>query len=108
MHMDSRTLNDIAELVIKCAFTVSNTLGSGFLDTVYRNALAHDLRKTGLHVSQQHPVVVQYDGIEVGSYTADLLVENAMMISVHATDTSGRDGRLVCARGWWGGRAQNQ
>jgi GxxExxY protein len=86
MHTASKTLNDLSELIVGCAHAVSNTLGPGFVEAVYRNALAHELRKAGLHVSQQHPVTVQYDGVDVGSYTADMLVENAAMISVQATE----------------------
>ncbi|PPQ30431.1 GxxExxY protein [Rhodopila globiformis] len=86
MPATSKMLNDMSELIVERAHVVSNTLGPGFVEAVYRNALAHELRKAGLHVSQQHPVTVQYDGVDVGSYTADLLVENAAMISVQATE----------------------
>ena len=43
-------LNEITEKIIGCAFAVSNTLGSGFVEKVYENALAHELRKAGLAV----------------------------------------------------------
>ena len=45
-------LNEITEKIIGCAYTVSNSLGSGFLEKVYENALAHELRKNGLRVDQ--------------------------------------------------------
>ena len=41
-------LNELTDSIIGCAFTVSNTLGLGFLEKVYENALAHELRKRGL------------------------------------------------------------
>ena len=49
-------INSLTQRIIGCAFTVSNTLGCGFLEKVYENALAHELRKAGLQVLQQYPV----------------------------------------------------
>ena len=69
-------INEISERIIGCAFAVSNGLGSGFLEKIYENALAHELRKAGLSVVQQHAMVARYDGIVVGQYVADLLVES--------------------------------
>ena len=68
-------LNPVTEKIIGCAYKVGNTLGSGFFEKVYENALAYELRKSGLKVVQQHAVKVWYDGILVGDYVADLLVE---------------------------------
>jgi GxxExxY protein len=48
-------INQITERIIGCAFAVSSTLGAGFLEKVYENALAHELCKAGMRVSQQHP-----------------------------------------------------
>jgi hypothetical protein len=48
-HADK--LNELSGIVIGCAFTVLNTLGAGFLEKIYENALAHELRKAGLAVS---------------------------------------------------------
>lgn len=74
----------MTEKVIGCAFTVSNTLGCGFLEKVYENALAHELRKAGLKTEQQHGIVVYYDGQVVGEYVADLLVEGGLLIELKA------------------------
>ena len=52
---DLSVLNPITEKIIGCAYTVSNTLGAGFLEKVYKNALAHEIRKAGLKVVQQQP-----------------------------------------------------
>jgi len=57
---DLDQLNLITEKIIGCAYTVSNILGAGFLEKVYENALAHELRKAGLKVQQQHPLHVNY------------------------------------------------
>jgi GxxExxY protein len=77
-------LSKITEKVIGCAYTVSNTLGAGFLEKVYQNALAHELAKTGLQVRQQHAIKVYYDDIEVGEYFADLLVEEQVILELKA------------------------
>jgi hypothetical protein len=53
MNTDASVLNPLSKRVIGCALTVSNALGSGFLEKVYENALAHELRKAALAVEQQ-------------------------------------------------------
>ncbi len=61
-----------------------NKLGCGFLEKVYENALAHELRKAGLSVAQQYGIKVRYDDIIVGEYTADLLVDGAVVVELKA------------------------
>lgn len=82
-------LDQTTETIIGCCYTVISNLGSGFLEKVYENALTHEIGKTGLPVIQQHPVKVMYDGIDVGDYVADLLVNNRIIVelkSVRALD----------------------
>ena len=81
---EKNDMKQLTEKVIQCAFAVSNTLGCGFLEKVYENALAHELRKAGLQVQQQHGITVYYDGVAVGEYTADLLVEGVLLIELKA------------------------
>jgi GxxExxY protein len=66
--------------------TVANTLGSGFVEKVYENALAYELRKRGLAVAQQHGVVVRYAGAIVGEYATDLQVENTLLVELKAVE----------------------
>ena len=61
---------------------MSNTLGVGFLEKVYENALAHELRLAGLEVEQQKTIAVNYRDIVVGSYTADLLVADCVLVEL--------------------------
>jgi GxxExxY protein len=56
----------------------------GFLEKIYEDALAHELRKIGLRVTQQHPVQVEYDRVLVGEYFADLLVEDCIVVELKA------------------------
>jgi GxxExxY protein len=79
--MSSDTLT---ETIIGCAYTVANGLGNGFLEKVYENALAHELKKKGLKVEQQCPIPVHYDSIIVGEYLADLLVEGKVVVELKA------------------------
>jgi GxxExxY protein len=77
-------LDGLTQKAIGCAYTVSNVLGSGFLEKVYENAFAHELRKTKAQVKQQHPIDVIYDGTVVGEFFADLVVDDAVLIELKA------------------------
>jgi len=80
--MTPEELNQLSEKAIGCAFKMLNTLGAGFLEKVYENALCHELRKAGLLVEQQRKIEVYYDGVLVGSYVADLFVENILILEL--------------------------
>ena len=75
---------DITELIIKAFYKVYNTLGYGFLEKVYRNALAIELRKLGLEVVTEARILVYYDGEVVGEYFADLLVAGVVLVELKA------------------------
>ena len=74
----------ITEKIIASAFKVSNTLGIGFIEKVYENALAHQMRKDGLKVVQQHPIAVEYDGILAGEFFVDMFVEDRVLVELKA------------------------
>ncbi len=75
----------LTERIIGCAYAVANTLGPGFLEKVYENALAHELRKAGFSVTAQQGIEVHYDGIIVGEFVADLIVDDLVIIELKAT-----------------------
>ena len=85
MRTDKNDLNKLSERIIGCAFVVANELGHGFLEKVYQNALLFELRCDGLHVEQQHGIVVKYRDQIIGEYIADRVVENAVIIELKAT-----------------------
>ena len=85
MDADEIRTNALSERIIGCAFRVLNTLGPGFLEKVYENALAHELRKAGLAIAQQKGITVHYNGIPVGDYIADLVVEGTVVIELKAS-----------------------
>src|SRR3954463_11342297 len=84
MDTDEASLNAVTEKVIGCAYNVSNVLGCGFLEKPYENALAHSLRKIGLRVEQQVAINIWFDGIIVGEYIADLVVEGLVLVETKA------------------------
>lgn len=80
--MDEAEINKITESIIGAAYKVSNTLGSGFLEKVYENALLLELTRSGLSVKQQYPVPVYYGDDLVGDYYADLLVQDRVLVEL--------------------------
>jgi GxxExxY protein len=72
--------SELTEQIIGCAMKVHNALGPGFLESVYRAALAHELRKSGLVVELEKKIAVQYDGIIVGEFSADMLVAGTVLV----------------------------
>lgn len=89
MGTDEHRLTELSERIIGCAYVVSNTLGSGFLEKVYENAMAHELRKAGLTVLQQRGVSVRYDGVVVGEYAPDLLVDERVLVELKSARALG-------------------
>ena len=75
---------DITELIIKAFYKVYNTLGYGFLEKVYRNALAIELRKLRLEVIPEARILVYYGGEVVGEYFANLLVAGIVIVELKA------------------------
>ena len=76
----------LTERIIGSAMAVSNALGVGFLEKVYENALALELRTSGISVNQQVPVHVWYRDVVIGDYMADLIVENMVLIELKHAD----------------------
>ena len=84
MNTDGEEINSVTERIIGCAIEVSNGLGCGFLEKPYENALLHLLRKGGLQVEQQVPIKIWFDGVIVGEYFADLVVEGRVLVELKA------------------------
>jgi GxxExxY protein len=81
---DEMTEDDLTHLIIGCAYKVHNTLGPGFLEKVYENALRIELEKAGFRVKQQAPINVIYEGQIVGEYYADLWVNERVVVELKA------------------------
>ena len=78
---------ELTEKVIGYAMTVHRALGPGFLESVYQKALAHELCKAGLKAECEKPIQVNYDGVVVGNFFADMLIEDAVLIENKAVQT---------------------
>ena len=90
--MDQRFRHgEITQSIIGAYYDVYNTLGYGFLEKVYENALCVELRRQGNDVRQQEPIEVYYAGQVVGSYYADLLVNDLVIVELKATKALGKE-----------------
>ncbi|MGH9816204.1 MAG: GxxExxY protein [Candidatus Acidiferrales bacterium] len=74
----------MTEKILAAAFKVQNTLGCGFLEKVYENAMVVELAQNGLAVRQQQFFKVKYEGVTIGDYLADLVVENKIIVECKA------------------------
>ncbi|MGB7875863.1 MAG: GxxExxY protein [Anaerolineales bacterium] len=77
---------EITSDIINAFYHAYNTLGYGFLEKVYENALAKELAKRGHSVKQQIPIQVFYEGETVGEYFADILVDNKIILELKAAE----------------------
>ncbi len=77
---------ETTEKIIKAYYKVYNTLGHGFLEKVYENAMAIELRKMGFKVNKQKNIKVYYESEEVGDYFADLLIDDLIIVELKAAE----------------------
>ncbi len=77
---------EITSQIIKAFYKVNNTLGFGFLEKVYENAMKLELMNLGLKVEQQKNIRVYYEGKEIGDYYADLLVNDCAIVELKVAD----------------------
>ena len=80
--MESAMERNLSKRVIECAFEVSNQLGAGFLESVYENALCVELEQQGIAYHQQKQLKVIYKGRDVGTFVADLVVEDKLLVEL--------------------------
>ena len=79
--------SELTEKIIKAFYKVYNTLGYGFLEKVYENALLLELKNMDLHALSQEPIKVLYDGVIIGEYFADVLVDGKVILEIKAAKT---------------------
>jgi GxxExxY protein len=77
---------DLTDGILKTYYDVYNRLGFGFLERVYENALAYELRKRGYLVAQQQSITVWYDGVAIGEFFADLVVNNLVIVELKSVE----------------------
>jgi GxxExxY protein len=77
---------EITEAILRCFFKVYNTLGYGFLEKVYENAMMIELAKAGLNAEKQYKINVFYEGKNVGDYYADIIVGQEVILELKAVE----------------------
>lgn len=78
---------ELTDQVIKAFYKVYNTLGFGFLERVYQNALFIELRNLGLQCETQKQIKVNYEGYEVGIYYPDIIVNDLLILELKAAES---------------------
>ena len=82
---------ELTHKIIGCAYTVYKKLGFGFLESVYRKAMVIELTKTGLQVEEEKFMKVYYDSEVVGKFSADLFVEDAVVVELKSVQNMVKD-----------------
>ena len=82
---------ELTEDIIKIFYKVYNTLGYGFLEKIYENAMMIEFRKAGIPAEAQSPIKVTYDGEIVGEHAADIIVDNKVIIELKAAKKIAED-----------------
>ena len=82
--MQEELFSDLTDAVICCFYSVYNTLGRGFLEKVYENALVVELSLRGIPLQQQVPIQVLYKDVSVGQYVCDLVIGNKVIVEIKA------------------------
>ncbi|MER0439924.1 GxxExxY protein [Emticicia sp. W12TSBA100-4] len=83
MELLHKTLTDS---ILKVYFDVYNELGYGFLEKVYQNSMYLELKSRGFYVEAQKQIKVNYKGVEVGEYYADLIINEKVILELKAAE----------------------
>lgn len=86
METDKLLHKDLTERIIKVYYNVYNTLGHGFLEKVYHNALIIALTKEGFNCQSKVKIDVYFDGHVVGEYSADLVINDLIILELKAAE----------------------
>jgi len=78
--------SEMTDKIISAFYKVYNTLGYGFLEKVYENALAFELKQEGLKIFQQQNIKVYYEKQAVGDYFADIIVNESVIMEIKAAE----------------------
>ena len=82
---------ELTHKIIGCAYKVFNQLGFGFLESVYQKAMIIELTKAGLNFEEEKPLQVYYDDIIVGNFSADLFVEDTIVVELKSVQNLVKD-----------------
>ena len=77
---------ELTHKIISCAYKVFNTLGVGFLESVYKKGMVIELTKSMLKTEEENPLKVYYDNQVVGDFYIDLLIEDEIVIELKSVE----------------------
>ncbi len=78
---------ELSSRVIGCAIEVHRILGSGLLESTYEQCLSHELSLNNISFKRQHPLPVEYKGLELEcGYRADILVEDKIILELKSVE----------------------
>ncbi len=85
-HDKQDKFSETTSLILSCCFEVTNTLGSGFVESIYRNALIIALRDSGLEVVVEKCFEVTFRGQKIGIFIPDLIVEKQIIVELKSCE----------------------
>ena len=94
--MEEAQLNALTEKIIACVYRVADKLKYGYLEKVYENALRVELERNDFRVEQQKRLEVWYDGVLVGDYCADLVVNGIVLLEIKTCKTLDEAHKAQC------------
>ena len=80
-------IDEICYKVIGAAMAVHRHFGPGYLEEVYKNALMVELEALAIQSEKEVPIAVNYKGVRVGDYRADVIVDNRLILELKAVTT---------------------
>ncbi|HNR18527.1 MAG TPA: GxxExxY protein [Bacteroidia bacterium] len=87
MYTEEENINELTGLIIELCIKIHRTLGPGLLESVYEEALCHELAKENIPFVRQAPINVVYDGIKLNlAFRADIIVNNKLIIELKSTE----------------------
>ena len=82
---------ELTAKIIECAYKVHNSLGFGFLESVYKKAMTIELNKNNLKVEPEKQLKVYYDNHEVGEFYIDLFVEDEIIVELKSVQNLAKE-----------------
>lgn len=84
-----KNMNDeeLIKTIVQCIYNVRGILGPGYLESVYKNALLHELGLNGLDAATEVPLKISYKDVLVGEFRADIIVADRVIIELKAVET---------------------
>ena len=73
--------------VMECSKNIRRHLGPGYLESVYKNSMLVELKKNNLSYEVEKPINVYYEGVLVGEFKADIIVEDILILELKAVQS---------------------